>query len=35
VARWTEAVVEFTRAAYHPLNRRLALERLFSALPAA
>ena len=33
VARWTDNVLEFTRAAYHPLNRRLALEGLFSALP--
>jgi DNA polymerase-3 subunit delta' len=32
VAEWVDGVLEFARAAYHPLNRRLALESLFGAL---
>ena len=32
VATWQSKVTEFARAAYHPLNRRLALEALFLSL---
>jgi len=32
VAGWQSEVTEFARAAYHPLNRRLALEALFLSL---
>jgi DNA polymerase-3 subunit delta' len=35
VARWQDEVLQFARNAYHPLNRRLALEALFAALPSA
>jgi DNA polymerase-3 subunit delta' len=35
VAEWLDAVLGFARSAYHPLNRRLALEGLFAALPGA
>jgi len=34
VARWQDEVLQFGRSAYHPLNRRLALEALFAALPS-
>lgn len=34
VARWQDEVLQFARSAYHPLNRRLALEGLFAALPS-
>jgi DNA polymerase III subunit delta' len=33
VAQWHKAVLEFARAANHPLNRRLALEALFELAP--
>jgi DNA polymerase III subunit delta' len=35
VAEWVGAILEFARAAYHPLNRRLALASLFAALPGS
>jgi DNA polymerase-3 subunit delta' len=34
VAGWHDEVLRFARAASHPLNRRLALEALFAALPS-
>lgn len=35
VAEWVDRVLQYARAAYHPLNRRLALEGLFAALPGS
>jgi len=35
LCRWNDEVRDFTRAASHPLNRRLALESLFAAFPGA
>jgi len=35
VTRWQDEVLQFARSAYHPLNRRLALEALFAELPAS
>lgn len=35
VAKWQDEVLQYARSAYHPLNRRLALEALFAALPSA
>ncbi len=35
VAKWHDEILRFARSAYHPLNRRLALEALFAALPVA
>jgi len=34
MALWHDEVLQFARSAYHPLNRRLALEALFAALPS-
>lgn len=33
VCQWNERVLDYARAAYHPLNRRLALEALFANYP--
>jgi DNA polymerase-3 subunit delta' len=33
VALWHDRILEFARAAYHPLNRRLSLEALFAQYP--
>ena len=33
LCRWHDRVLEYVRAAYHPLNRRLALEALFTDYP--
>jgi DNA polymerase-3 subunit delta' len=35
VTKWQDEVLQFARNAYHPLNRRLALEALFAASPSA
>ncbi len=35
LCRWSDQVREFSRAAEHPLNRRLALESLFSTWPGS
>lgn len=33
IAGWADRVLQYARSAHHPLNRRLALEALFAALP--
>jgi DNA polymerase-3 subunit delta' len=33
IAGWVDRILQYARSAYHPLNRRLALEALFAALP--
>jgi DNA polymerase-3 subunit delta' len=35
LCRWSDEVRDFTRAASHPLNRRLALESLFASWPGS